>query len=152
VPIAPTLVGNITAARDVANPDTTILTVQCQPPVSIQQHVTLLLTIIKEESPVVVGNPAVDVSLKQISDRQLTPAPATTTPPPPTTTTLKFELNKETLTRLGIPASPGIDKRIKAGQYLIRPRLRVDGVDSPIINYLVIPPVFIGEQNLDIPL
>jgi hypothetical protein len=156
VPIAPTLVGNITAARDVTNPDTTILTVQCQPPVSMQQHVTLLLTVIKEESPIVVGNPAVDISLEQISDRQLTPVPPSllppNTPPPPPTTTLKFELSKDALTRLGILGNPPIDQRIKAGQYLIRPRLRVDGIDSAIVNYLVIPPVFIGEQNLDIPL
>jgi Pvc16 N-terminal domain len=148
--IAPSL-APIVAAR-VAGSDSVILTVTCQPPVSTQQQVTLLLTVLAEQNLVDGGTPAADVSLKQISDRQLTPAPSTTTPPPPTTTTLKFELNKEILTRLGIPASPGIDQRIKAGRYLIRPRLRVDGIDSPIVNYLVIPPVFIGEQNLDIPL
>lgn len=156
LPIAPTLVGNIAAVRDTTNPDTAILTVTCQPPVSTQQQVTLLLTVLKEENLVDGGTPAEDVSLKQISDRQLTPAPPPplppNTPPSPPTTTLKFELSKETLTRLGIPANPLIDQRITAGRYQIRPRLRVDGVDSAIVNYLAIPPEFIGEQNLDIPL
>lgn len=156
LPIASTLIGNITVARDVANPDTTILTVQCQPPISTQQQVTLLLTVIKEENLIDGGNPNGEVSLKQISDRQLTPVPPPpsprNTPPPPPTTTLKFELSKDTLTRLGILANPVIDQRIKAGQYQIRPRLRVDGIDSAIVDYLKIPPVFIGEQILDIPL
>jgi Pvc16 N-terminal domain len=155
LPIAPTLVLPIVAAR-VPNSDNVILTVTCQPPVSTQQQVTLLLTVLKEENLVDGGTPAEDVSLKQISDRQLTPAPPPplppNTPPSPPTTTLKFELSEETLTRLGIPANPPIDQRIKAGRYQIRPRLRVDGVDSAIVNYLAIPPVFIGEQNLDIPL
>lgn len=148
--IAPTLLP-IVAAR-VTGSDTVILTVTCQPPVSTQQQVTLLLTVLREENLVDGGTAAEDVSLKQISDRQLTPAPPPPTTPPTTTTTLKFELSKETLTRLGIPANPGIDQRIKAGRYRIRPRLRVDGVDSAIVDYLKIPPLFIGEQTLDIPL
>lgn len=161
LPIAPTLITitpalvPIVAVR-VPNSNTVILTVTCQPPVSTQQQVTLLLTVIKEENLVNGGTPAEDVSLKQIGDRQLTPAPPPplppNTPPSPPTTTLKFELSKETLTRLGIPANPLIDQRITAGRYQIRPRLRVDGVDSAIVNYLKIPPEFIGEQNLDIPL
>ena len=161
LPIAPTLITitpalvPIVAAR-VPNSDNVILTVTCQPPVSTQQQVTLLLTVLKEENLVDGGTPAGDVSLKQISDRQLTPAPPPplppNTPPSPPITTLKFELSTETLTRLGIPANPLIDQRIQAGRYQIRPRLRVDGVDSAIVNYLAIPPVFIGEQNLDIPL
>lgn len=155
LPIAPTLVSPIVAAR-VTSSDTVILTVTCQPPVSTQQQVTLLLTVLTEENLVDGGTPAGDVSLKQISDRQLTLTPPPPLPPntpsPPPIATLKFELSQETLTRLGIPASPGIDQRIKAGLYRIRPRLRVDGVDSVIVDYAKIPPVFIGEQNLDIPL
>jgi len=145
LPIAPTLVGNITAARDVANPDAVILTVQCKPQVSQQQRIALILTVLAENLDP-VGNPDLEESLRRVSDRELIAKPRTGT-----TDTLAFELGKDTLERLGIRSATGIDQRIQAGQYQIRPRLRVDGVDSLIVDYLARPPVLIGQQNLVIP-
>ncbi|AFY34116.1 DUF4255 domain-containing protein [Calothrix sp. PCC 7507] len=68
-----------------------------------------------------------------VSDRELT---AKSHPTP--TNTLQFELGD-----------------IAAGIYQVRPRLRVDGVDSLVIDYsvtpLVLPLTFIAEQGLSIP-
>lgn len=74
-------------------------------------------------------NPA----LAMVSDREL-PARSNSMPP----NTLECELGN-----------------IPAGPYKVRPRLRVDGVDSLIVDYLVTPLVlpltFIAEQELTIP-
>lgn len=142
LPLAPTLVGNITAARDVANSDIVILTVQCKPQVSEKQRVVLILTVLTE-SFAAGGNPVLEESLKSLSDRELTAKPRTGTTDP-----LEFELGRDTLARLGIRSDTGTDKRIRAGTYKIRPRLRVDGVDSLVVDYLARPVVFIGEQDL----
>lgn len=144
LPVAPTLVG-ITAVRDATDLDAVILTVQCNPQISEKQRVALILTVLSENlAP--VGNQDFEESLKSLSDRELLASPRTGT-----TATLKFELGKDTLERLGIRSDTGTDKRIRAGTYEIRPRLRVDGVDSLSVDYLVRPPVFISPQNLVIP-
>jgi hypothetical protein len=141
LPVAPTLDGAIIATRNVVL-DNILLTVQCQPQVSPQQRVALMLTVISET--LAPGfNPLQDLSLKVISDRELIARPRTTT-----TDQLEFELSRETLERIGIRLDPAVDKKIGAGTYAIRPRLRVDGVDSLIVNYGVRPPLFIGNQNL----
>jgi hypothetical protein len=146
LPVAPTLVGNIVAARDIANPDTVILTVQCKPQVAQQQRVTLSLTVLLENLAA-GGDPNLEVSLGVVSDRELLASPRTGT-----TNTLKFELGKETLERLGIRSDTGTDKKIRAGEYRIRPRLRVDGIDSLVVkSYLTRPAQFIDPQKLVIP-
>jgi Pvc16 N-terminal domain len=151
LPIAPTIVNSITALRAAANPDTVLITVRCQPPVASQQQAALFLTVITAKDLVVGGVPDREVSLQQINDRQLTRNPLIATPSPSPTNTLEFEVSRETLAQLGIASSPGIDKRVQTGTYRIRPRLRVDGVDSRIVDYLQLPPLFIGEQDLKIP-
>lgn len=111
LPVAPILVGNITAARDVADPDAVILTVQCKPQVSEKQRVALILTVLLENlTP--VGNPALEESLRSVSDRELSARPRTGT-----TDTLEFELGRDTLARLGIRSDAGGDRRIWAGTY-----------------------------------
>jgi Pvc16 N-terminal domain len=140
LPIAPNLQGTITASK---NPlGTILLQVQCRPQVAPEQRVALILTVLSETLPPSF-NPAQDLSLKVVSDRELIAKPHTTT-----TDQLEFEISRETLERIGIRLDPGVDKKISAGSYEVRPRLRVDGVDSLIVNYAIRPPVFIGTQTL----
>lgn len=153
LPIAPTIVGNITAIwQGIDDPSTPniderigVLRLQCKPEVTEQQRVALILTVLGENLAA-GGNPNLEISLGAVSDREIEAKPRTGT-----TNTLEFELNRDTLARLGIRSDTGIDKRIRAGTYKIRPRLRVDGVDSSILDYLARPPVFIGQQDLVIP-
>ncbi len=145
LPIAPTLVGNIIAARDATDPDAVILTVQCKPQISEKQRVALILTVLSENlAP--VANQDLEESLKSVSDRELLARSRTET-----TATLEFELSTDTLERLGIHSDTVPGKRIRAGTYEIRPRLRVDEVDSLSVDYLKRPSEFIGQQNLEIP-
>jgi Pvc16 N-terminal domain len=145
LPLAPESTSAITAVRDFANPNKVILTAQCKPSVSEKQRVSLILTVL-EDPFATIPNPTLGESLQVVSDRELPAKPRTGK-----TNTLKFEIDKETFERLGIHSDSISDKKIRAGTYPIRPRLRVDGVDSLIVDYLARPPVFIGQQNLVIP-
>jgi hypothetical protein len=133
--IAPIL-GSISAAR---TGDTVVLRVQCKPPVLETQRVALILTILSEE--LAAGDPTRDVSLKAVNDLEISAKPRSGK-----ATTLEFELNGDILARLDIKA--GQNKRIQAGTYQVRPRLRVDGVDSLIVDYVARPPVFTAAQGL----
>jgi hypothetical protein len=145
LPLAPEIEGNITAVRDNVDLDTAILTVTCKSLVTSQQRVSLILTVLKEPAAV-INAPALEESLGVVSGVELLAKVFSGK-----TNTLEFELGKDTLERLGIRSDTGTDKRIRAGTYEIRPRLRVDGVDSLSVDYLKRPPEFIGQQNLVIP-
>lgn len=144
LPLAQEITKPISAVRDIANPDTVILTAQCKPSVSEKQQVSLILTILQDPFAT-APNPALGESLQVVSDRELLAKPRTAK-----TATLEFEISTQTLERLGIHSDNNIEK-IRAGTYPIRPRLRIDGIDSLIVDYLKRPPEFIDKQDLVIP-
>jgi hypothetical protein len=65
---------------------------------------------------------------------------------------LAFRLDRSCLERVGLASDAFVDRRIQAGQYQIRPRLRVDGIESFVIkDYGAKPLAFIDAQTLVIP-
>jgi hypothetical protein len=129
LPLAPEIVAIAPPLRDNSDPtkpNNLILTLTCRPPIAEGQRVSLVLSEREGVLPV--------------SDRELTAQPdfSTSMTTPRTTTTVNVELGD-----------------VPAGTYHIRPRLRVDGVDSLVIDYtprpLVPPLALLPEQDLIIP-
>jgi len=146
LPLAPELVGAITASRDPANPDVVVLSVGCAPPVAPEQRVSLLLSVLAEQL-LPGGDPDLEVSLAPLSDRELLAEPRQTT-----SGSLIFRLDRSVLQRVGLSSDTFEDRRIQAGRYAIRPRLRVDGIESFVIkDYGAKPLAFIDAQTLVIP-
>lgn len=141
--LAPALVGPITAARDPANADVVVLTLTCDPPVAPQQQVSLIFTVLEAKALALPKQP-LDVSLEQLSDRELLAAPRTKQE-----SSLTFRLDRECLSRAGIPMDGYNDKRIQGGTYQLRPRLRVDGIESAVVkDQTKSPAQFIDPQPL----
>ena len=135
--------GTIKAARDPANTDVVVLTLTCDPPVAPQQQVSLIFTVLEAKTLALPKQP-LDVSLEQLSDRELLAAPRTQQE-----STLTFRLDRECLSRAGIPMDGYNDKRIQGGTYQLRPRLRVDGIESAVVkDQTKSPAQFIDPQPL----
>ena len=146
LPLAPGLTGAITASRVAANPEVVVLTLPCAPQVAAEQRVSLLLTVLAEQL-LPGGDPDLEVSLAQLSDRELLAEPRQTS-----SGSLLFRLDRSCLERVGLASDAFVDRRIQAGQYQIRPRLRVDGIESFVIkDYGAKPLAFIDAQTLVIP-
>jgi hypothetical protein len=85
--------------------------------------------------------------LARLSDRELLAEPRQTT-----SGSLAFRLDRSALERVGLASGAFVDRRIQAGHYDIRPRLRVDGIESFVIkDYGAKPLAFIDAQTLVIP-
>jgi hypothetical protein len=114
--------------------------------VAAEQRVSLLLTVLAEQL-LPGGDPDLEVSLAQLSDRELLAEARQTS-----SGSLAFRLDRSCLERVGLASDAFVDKRIQRGQYQVRPRLRVDGIESFVIkDYGAKPLAFIDAQTLVIP-